>query len=228
MTAPLLVATTNPGKRTEFMRILQAAGLSRTLLLPGDLTKLGAAPTVREDAATFAGNAVLKAEQWAQWSGLPVVADDSGLCVDALHGMPGVLSARWSGRFGVAHPGGVDVANVALLLDQLRDVPETRRTAQFVCAAAYCDPGSGEVFVCEGQLAGRIVHTPAGTGGFGYDPIFAPAGHAVTTAELTPEQKDGLSHRGQALRSLASVLAQSRGPDTPAPDARDTHPAAGG
>lgn len=218
MTAtPLLVATTNPGKRTEFMRILQAAGLTRSLLVPGDLTGLGAAPVVREDAATFAGNAVLKAQQWAQWSGLPVAADDSGLCVDALHGMPGVLSARWSGRFGAEHPAGVDAANVALLLDQLRDIPDARRTAQFICAAAYCDPGSDEVFVCEGQLTGRIIHEPSGTGGFGYDPVFVPTGHAVTTAALAPEQKDALSHRGQALRALAAVLAQSRGPAAPHP-----------
>jgi len=214
MTTPLLLASGNPGKRAEFARILGAAGVSRPLLGPGDLPGAGEPPTVREDAATFAGNAVRKAHAWAQWSGLAVLADDSGLCVDALNGMPGVLSARWAGRFGADHPGGRDAANLALLLDQLHDVPLARRGARFVCAVAYLDPAAGDVLVCEGEVNGTIGQAAAGEGGFGYDPVFLPEGHAVTTAELDPQEKDALSHRGRALRSLldaAGLAGPGRG-----------------
>ncbi len=124
------------------------------------------------------------------------MADDSGLAVDELNGMPGVLSARWAGA------GHHDEANLQLVLDQLADVPDERRGAQFVCAAVLVVPGGGEIVV-EGRMPGRLVRKPRGSNGFGYDPIFVAHGHDVTNAELPPEEKDLISHRGQALRSLA-------------------------
>jgi XTP/dITP diphosphohydrolase len=133
-------------------------------------------------------------------TGLPTVADDSGLAVDALNGMPGIFSARWAG----AH--GDDRANLDLVLGQLADVPDDRRGAAFVCAAAYALPdGRSEVVL--GELRGTLIRAPRGTNGFGYDPIFVPEGLAVTSAELSPDDKDAISHRGQAFRALAPLLA---------------------
>jgi XTP/dITP diphosphohydrolase len=137
----------------------------------------------------------------AQGSGLPAVADDSGLCVDALNGMPGVFSARWAG----AH--GDDRANLDLLLAQVSDVPADRLTAHFTCAAALALP-SGEERVVEGILPGRVVLSPRGVNGFGYDPIFVPDGETRTTAELSPEEKDAISHRGRAFRALAPIVSE--------------------
>ena len=192
-----VLATRNDHKVTEVTRILQAEGVDVELIaLPGD------APDVAETETTFAGNALLKARSAMLATGLPAIADDSGLCVDALHGMPGVLSARWAGRHGD------DRANLDLLLAQMSEVPDARRGAQFVCAAAYVDPGGAE-HVVEGVLEGSLAHEPHGSGGFGYDPIFRPTGYALTTAELRPHEKDAISHRGQALRLLArTVLAR--------------------
>jgi len=135
-------------------------------------------------------------------TGLPAIADDSGLCVDALHGMPGVLSARWSGRHGD------DAANLALLLAQMSEVPDSRRGAQFVCAAAWVIPDVGE-HVVEGVLEGSLAREARGSNGFGYDPIFIPQAYALTTAELRPHEKDAISHRGQALRTLARSWSQA-------------------
>lgn len=196
MTIRAVLATRNDHKVEEVMRILQAEGVDIELLaLPSD------APDVAETESTFAGNALLKARSAAEATGLPAIADDSGLCVDALHGMPGVLSARWSGRHGD------DAANLALVLAQLSEVPDARRGAQFVCAAAWVVPDSHE-HVVEGVLEGTLAHEPRGIHGFGYDPIFTPQGYALTTAELRPHEKDAISHRGQALRALArSVLS---------------------
>lgn len=196
MTIRAVLATRNDHKVEEVMRILQAEGIDIELLaLPSD------APDVAETESTFAGNALLKARSAAEATGLPAIADDSGLCVDALHGMPGVLSARWSGRHGD------DAANLALVLAQLSEVPDARRGAQFVCAAAWVVPDSHE-HVVEGVLEGTLAHEPRGIHGFGYDPIFTPQGYALTTAELRPHEKDAISHRGQALRALArSVLS---------------------
>ena len=130
-----------------------------------------------------------------------LLADDSGLCVDALHGMPGVLSARWAGGHGD------DRANLELVLAQVADVPDTRLGARFVCAAALVVPGPGtREWVVAGQVEGRLVRKPRGTGGFGYDPIFLPDGFERTTAEMTAEAKDAISHRGRAFRALAAVL----------------------
>lgn len=194
MTIRAVLATRNDHKVEEVMRILQAEGVDIELLaLPAE------APDVAETESTFAGNALLKARSAAEATGLPAIADDSGLCVDALHGMPGVLSARWSGRHGD------DAANLALVLAQLSEVPDGRRGAQFVCAAAWVVPGSHE-HVVEGVLEGTLAHEPRGSHGFGYDPVFMPQGYALTTAELRPHEKDAISHRGQALRALARTV----------------------
>ena len=155
-----------------------------------------------EDQPTFAGNALLKARAGLAATGLPSVADDSGLCVDALNGMPGVLSARWS---GVPKS---DERNNALLLDQLADVPDERRGAHFTCAVAFCAPGH-DPLVVEGQMDGRVIRETRGSGGFGYDVVFeADDQPGRTTAELDPTTKDAISHRGRALRALAPELAQ--------------------
>ena len=194
MTIRAVLATRNDHKVQEVTRILQAEGIDIELIaLPSD------APDVAETESTFAGNALLKARSAAEATGLPAIADDSGLCVDALHGMPGVLSARWSGRHGD------DAANLALVLAQLSEVPDARRGAQFVCAAAWVVPDSHE-HVVEGMLEGTLAHEPRGSHGFGYDPIFMPQGYALTTAELRPHEKDAISHRGQALRALARTV----------------------
>jgi XTP/dITP diphosphohydrolase len=187
----VVLATRNDHKVDEVSRILRAEGVDIELIpLPDD------APDVAETESTFAGNALLKARSASEVTGLPAIADDSGLCVDTLHGMPGVLSARWSGRHGD------DAANLALLLAQMSEVPDSRRGAQFVCAAAYVVPGSQE-HVVEGVLEGSLAREARGSNGFGYDPIFIPQAYALTTAELRPHEKDAISHRGQALRLLA-------------------------
>lgn len=158
-------------------------------------------PDVAETGATFAANALLKAKDVAQRTGLVAIADDSGLCVDALNGMPGILSARWAGKHGD------DAANLELVLAQLADVPQSRRGAAFHCAAAVATP-EGDERVVEGVLEGTLIDSPRGTNGFGYDPIFTPRGYVLTTAELTPAEKDAISHRGQAFRALVPVLAE--------------------
>ncbi|MGH3388357.1 MAG: RdgB/HAM1 family non-canonical purine NTP pyrophosphatase [Actinomadura sp.] len=193
----IVLATRNTGKIAELRRILEGIDVV-------GLTEYPDAPEVPESELTFAGNALLKAHAIAAHTGLPAVADDSGLCVDALNGMPGVLSARWSGRFGDG-TADKDRANLDLVLDQLADVPAEHRGAHFACAAALAWP-SGDEHVVEGRMDGRIIDTPRGTGGFGYDPIFVPDGDTRTSAELTPSEKDAISHRGKAFRALAAVL----------------------
>jgi XTP/dITP diphosphohydrolase len=161
-----------------------------------------------ETEPTFAGNARLKALAAVAATGLPSLADDSGLCVDALNGMPGVLSARWAGVADA--PREVkDRANNALLLAQLADVPEERRTAQFRCAVVFALPTPDGVVeeVAEGVMPGRVGHEPRGSGGFGYDVVFHADGHDRTTAELPPVEKDAVSHRGKALRAVAPLVA---------------------
>jgi len=157
-----------------------------------------------EDQPTFEGNALLKARAAVAATGLPSVADDSGLCVDALNGMPGVLSARWSG------PPKSDARNNELLLAQLEDVPDERRGAHFTCAVAFVEPG-GDEHVVEGQMDGRIIREVRGSGGFGYDVVFCADGYDVTTAELTVADKDAISHRGKALREIAPLVAAAVG-----------------
>jgi XTP/dITP diphosphohydrolase len=165
------------------------------LLSLDDVAPFDEAP---ETGATFEENALAKARDAFTASGLPAVADDSGLAVDALNGMPGVLSARWAGSHGD------DVANLQLLLGQLGDVPDERRGAAFVSACALVSP-AGETVV-RGEWAGHIAHAPRGDGGFGYDPIFVPMGSGLSAAELSPADKDAASHRGRALRLLLPAL----------------------
>ena len=192
----LLVASRNAKKLAELRRVLDAAGLSGlTLLSLTDVPPFEEAP---ETGATFEENALAKARDAYAATGIPAVADDSGLAVDALNGMPGVLSARWSG----AH--GNDVANLELLLGQLRDVPDERRGAAFVSACALVS-GAGETVV-RGEWTGAIAREPRGEGGFGYDPIFVPDGSGRSAAELTPAEKDAASHRGRALALLVPAL----------------------
>jgi XTP/dITP diphosphohydrolase len=197
MSTVLVLATANPHKVVELSRILQADHIDVRL---ASLTEVPGAPDVAETGATFAENALLKAHAIAQFTGQPAVADDSGLCVDALNGMPGVLSARWSGRHGD------DAGNLQLLLAQLADVPDERRGAQFVCAAALVLP-DGREQVSEGRVTGRLIREPRGRNGFGYDPIFVPDSAEITTAEMDPADKDRISHRSRALRGLAPAIA---------------------
>ena len=208
MTARLVLATLNPHKVTELSRILDGAGGPGAGVSLTSLAEFPGAPDVAETGATFVENALLKARAIAAFTGLPAVADDSGICADALNGMPGVLSARWSGRHGD------DQANLDLLLAQLADVPDERRGAEFRCAAALAHPDGSEQ-VTEGVLRGRLIRARRGTGGFGYDPVFVPDGATATTAELSPADKDAISHRGRAFRALApaiTVLAARSGP----------------
>lgn len=204
MTQQIVLATHNPHKLLELQRILASAGLSYEVIGIAGLPDPSVAPEVKETGSTFQENALLKAHAVAEATGLVAVADDSGLVVAALHGMPGIFSARWSGRHGD------DRGNLDLLLAQLSDVPDERRDAQFQCAAAVALPdGQGRVVV--GAMTGRLRRTPLGDNGFGYDPIFVPVGQTRTNAQLSPEEKDAISHRGQALRNLVPVLAELLG-----------------
>ena len=196
----VLLATRNRKKLIELQRILDGAlGAHRVALL--GLDDVEEYPEVPETGLTFGENALLKAREGARRTGLPTVADDSGLAVDALNGMPGVFSARWSGRHGD------DQANLDLVLAQIGDVPDEHRGAAFVCAAALVLPGGKEHLV-EGRQPGRLLRGGRGSGGFGYDPIFLGDGQDRTNAELTPEEKDAISHRGKALRALAKVIGK--------------------
>ena len=201
----VVLATRNAAKLRELARILGAADSAGTQIRLVGLDEFPGAPDVPETGATFEENALLKARAIASYTGLPSVADDSGLCVDALSGMPGVLSARWAGRHGD------DRANLELVLAQVADVPDTRLGAQFVCAAALVVPGAvpprgSREWVVTGRVEGRLVRSPRGSGGFGYDPIFLPDGFGQTTAEMTAEAKDAISHRGRAFRALTPFI----------------------
>jgi XTP/dITP diphosphohydrolase len=195
VTPKVVLATRNTGKIAELRRILASYDV--------DLVGLDAIDDVgdiAETGATFAENAMIKAREVARVSGLVAVADDSGLTVDALNGMPGVLSARWAGRHGD------DTANLDLVLAQTADIPDERRTAAFVCAAAAASPDGRELVVQE-ELSGSLLRERRGHNGFGYDPIFVPEGETRTTAEMSPAEKDAISHRGKAFRALAPLLA---------------------
>jgi XTP/dITP diphosphohydrolase len=191
-----VLATRNAHKVEEVRRILAPYDVQLV-----SLSEFPDVPDVAETGATFADNALLKAEAVAKATGLLALADDSGLAVAALNGMPGVLSARWAGRHGD------DVANLQLVLDQTADVPDERRGAAFVCAAAGVSP-SGERLVVEGRVEGVLSRSPRGSNGFGYDPIFVPVGEQRTTAEMSAEEKDAISHRGKAFRMLAPRLIE--------------------
>ncbi|MCL3860373.1 non-canonical purine NTP pyrophosphatase [Actinotalea sp. K2] len=206
----LVLATHNRHKIVELRAILTplVPGLDPEVIVgAGDL----GAPEPVEDGVTFAQNALVKARALAAFSGLPAVADDSGLCVDVLGGAPGVFSARWCGRHGD------DAANVDLLLAQLADVPPEHRGAQFTCAAALVTPDGFE-HVETGVLRGRLATTARGAGGFGYDPVLVPdqqparaRGTLLTGAELTPQEKNAISHRGVAFRALAPLVVERLG-----------------
>ena len=200
----VFLASRNPGKLAEMQRILRehAPGI----LVVG-LDDVPAYDEPVEDQSTFEGNALLKARAGLAATGLPTLADDSGLCVDALNGMPGVLSARWAG------PPKDDQRNNELVLAQLADVPEERRGAHFACAVAFCHPQGAEIVV-HGEMHGRVIRDLRGSGGFGYDVLFVADEHAdagTTSAELSAEEKDRISHRGRALREIAPAVAAALG-----------------
>ncbi|MET8872713.1 RdgB/HAM1 family non-canonical purine NTP pyrophosphatase [Nocardia sp. NPDC004604] len=198
MSRRVLVASRNAKKLNELRRILADAGIAGIEIV--GLDDVPAYDEAPETGATFEENALAKARDGAAATGLPCVADDSGIEVDALNGMPGVLSARWSGRHGD------DAANNALLLAQLGDVPDERRGARFVSTCALVVPGGAETVV-RGEWPGSIGRKPAGDGGFGYDPLFIPAGGEISAAQLTPAEKDAASHRGRALTQLLPALS---------------------
>ncbi|WP_327032654.1 RdgB/HAM1 family non-canonical purine NTP pyrophosphatase [Micromonospora ureilytica] len=202
----VLLATRNRKKLVELQRILDGAlGAHRIALLGlDDVEQYAELP---ETGLTFGENALIKAREGCRQSGLPTIADDSGLAVDALNGMPGVFSARWSGQHGD------DGANLQLVLDQIGDVPDEQRAASFVCTVALVLPGGKEHLV-DGRQSGRVLRAPRGDGGFGYDPIFLGDGQDRTNAELTPAEKDAISHRGKALRELAKLVAKVLPPST--------------
>ena len=209
----LILATRNPHKVGELHRILTEAGVAGI-----DLVGVDAFPSVAdvaETGVTFAENARLKAQAVASATGVASVADDSGLCVDVLGGAPGVFSARWSGRHGD------DLANLELLLAQLGEVPDDHRAAHFACAAVLALP-DGTERVVQAQMHGRLIRSPRGTNGFGYDPIFVPDGHTRTTAEMSAGEKDAISHRGRAFRALLPAVRElliGADRDRAAPDA---------
>ncbi len=194
----ILLATGNAHKVVELRAVLAEAGLDLEVL---GLSDVAAGPEPVEDANSFEGNALIKARTWCERTGLVCLADDSGLAIDILNGCPGVRSSRWAG------PECDDDANLRLVLRQIDDVPDHDRGARFVCALALVLP-DGTERVLRREWRGRITHEARGTNGFGYDPIFQPDGSDATSAELSPEEKNAISHRGQALRAMAQVLRE--------------------
>jgi XTP/dITP diphosphohydrolase len=193
----LLLATRNQGKIVEFRRILDAVAPGAIELV--GLDQFPDLHDVDETGKTFEENALLKAREMSEATGLPAIADDSGLCVDALNGDPGIFSARWAGSHGN------DQANLEKVLEQLKDVPDSERGAYFICVAALYLP-DGRTFCEEGRFHGTILHAPVGENGFGYDPIFQPKGLEISSAQMSSEEKDAVSHRGKALRAIAPVV----------------------
>jgi XTP/dITP diphosphohydrolase len=199
MSHKLVLATRNQGKITEFRRILDE-------LAPGQIDLIGVDQfpdlvDVDETGATFEENSLLKSRYTCLATGLPAIADDSGLCVDALNGDPGIFSARWAGVHGD------DQANLEKVLAQLKDVPDKDRTAHFKCVASLVMP-DGREQVAEGRFEGHILHAPVGDNGFGYDPIFQPLGLSISSAQMSAQEKDLVSHRGKSLRSIAPHVIQ--------------------
>jgi XTP/dITP diphosphohydrolase len=194
-----VLATRNSHKAEELKRILQELDLDCELLTVADFP---GAPEVEETESTFEGNALLKARALAKFTGLAAIADDSGICVDALDGNPGVLSARWSGATE-----NVDKANLDLVLEQTKDVASEKRGAQFVCAAVAVFP-DGKELISIGEMAGSLLTAPIGENGFGYDPIFVPKGFEISTAQMSAAEKDAISHRGKALNQLAHQISE--------------------
>ncbi len=193
-----VLATRNTKKADELQRILADLAVDIELVT---IEQFPDAPEVEETETTFVGNALLKARALSEFTGLPAIADDSGLCVAALDGNPGVLSARWSGASE-----NVDQANLELVLKQMVDVPVSKREANFTCAAVAVFPDGTEL-VARGIMNGNLIDEPVGENGFGYDPIFVPSGFAKTSAQLPASEKDAISHRGKALLDLANQIA---------------------
>ena len=194
----VFLASRNPKKLEELRRILAEQVPDHIEVL--GLDDVPAYDEPAETEPTFEGNAMLKARAAVEATGLPSLADDSGLCVDALNGMPGVLSARWA---GVSKD---DAANNRLLLEQLADVPDDRRGAEFRCAVAFCRPDGSEEVVF-GEMRGTVIREQRGSEGFGYDVVFVPEGETRTSAEMPPAEKDLISHRGKSLRAVAPLVA---------------------
>jgi len=195
----LVLATRNQGKITEFRRILEE-------LAPGQIELIGVDQfpdlvDVDETGSTFEENSLLKSRYTCAATGLPAIADDSGLCVDFLKGDPGIFSARWAGNHGN------DQANIEKLLEQLKDVPDNKRTAHFTCIASLVMP-DGREQIAEGRFEGHILHAPVGENGFGYDPIFQPLGLSISSAQMSAQEKDLVSHRGKSLRAIAPHVIQ--------------------
>jgi XTP/dITP diphosphohydrolase len=194
MSNKLVIATRNAGKIIEFRRILDAISSGAI-----DLIGIDQFPDlidVEETGTTFEENALLKARYTAKMTGIPSISDDSGLCIDALGGAPGIFSARWAGKHGD------DKANVEKVLDELKDVPDSKRGAYFICVAALVMP-DGREQLAQGRFEGNILRAPVGNQGFGYDPIFAPLGMSISSAEMSAREKDAVSHRGKSLRAIA-------------------------
>jgi len=194
MSHKLLLATRNKGKIEEFRRILEAQA-------PGEIELVGLEQypdlhDVVEDGKTFTENALKKAREMCEGSGIPAIADDSGLCVDFLDGAPGIFSARWAGSHGD------DTANTAKVLEQMKDVPDEKRGAHFTCVAALYLP-DGRSHCEEAEFHGSLLRAPVGDQGFGYDPIFCPQGYSISSAEMSAHKKDAISHRGKSLRAIA-------------------------
>jgi XTP/dITP diphosphohydrolase len=199
MSHKLVLATRNQGKITEFRRILDE-------LAPGQIELIGVDQfpdlvDVDETGSTFEENSLLKSRYTCNATGLPAIADDSGLCVDFLNGDPGIFSARWAGNHGN------DQANIERILEQLKDVPNNKRSAHFKCVASLVMP-DGREQVAEGRFEGHILHAPVGDNGFGYDPIFQPLGLSISSAQMSAQEKDLVSHRGKSLRALAPHVIQ--------------------
>ena len=191
----LVLATKNAGKVVEFRRILAEFGATNLEVVGLDtFPEIG---EIEETGKTFEENSLLKARTVCKLTGFAALADDSGICVDALNGAPGLYSARYSGMG--------DEANNEKLLQELKDVPEEQRGAYFICVAAYVRPDGFEK-VEEGRFYGKIMHQIKGTGGFGYDPLFQPDGLNCSSAELSAEEKDAISHRGKAMRAIAPYI----------------------
>jgi XTP/dITP diphosphohydrolase len=194
MSHKLVLATRNSGKIIEFRRILEEIAPGAVELISVD--QFPNLVDVEETGSTFEENSLLKARYTSMATGLPAIADDSGLCIDALGGAPGIFSARWAGKHGD------DQANLEKVLEQLKDVPEEKRGAHFLCVASLVLP-DGREHVSEGRFDGSILRSAVGTNGFGYDPIFQPNGLAISSAQMSAEEKDLVSHRGKSLRLIA-------------------------
>jgi XTP/dITP diphosphohydrolase len=198
----IVLATANTHKVIEFQRILSELLPDLELIASSSFSKV---PVIEETGATFAENALLKAKVINNFTKLPVIADDSGLVVEALNGAPGIFSARYAGK------NATDQENVAKLISDIKNVDDSLLEASFECAIALVDQGQNLELVVQGQMPGRVIKQVRGANGFGYDPMFIPHGFSKTAAELSDQDKDKISHRGIALRKMSGILKQLQG-----------------